>query len=36
MGAYQAFLAGQLEDVEFSEADMEAALARLPNTPAIA
>jgi tryptophan synthase beta chain len=36
MGAYQAFLAGQLEDVEFSEADMEAALARLPDAPAIA
>jgi tryptophan synthase beta chain len=36
MGAYQAFLGGQLEDVEFSEADMEAALARLPDAPAIA
>jgi tryptophan synthase beta chain len=36
MSAYQAYLAGQLEDVEFSEADMEAALARLPDAPAIA
>jgi tryptophan synthase beta chain len=36
MGAYQSFLAGELEDVEFSEADMEAALARLPETPSIA
>jgi tryptophan synthase beta chain len=36
MSAYQAYLSGQLEDVEFSEADMEAALARLPDTPAIA
>jgi tryptophan synthase beta chain len=36
MSAYQAYLSGQLEDVEFSEADMEAALARLPETPAIA
>ena len=36
MSAYQAYLSGTLEDVEFSEADMEAALARLPDTPAIA
>jgi tryptophan synthase beta chain len=36
MGAYEAFLAGKLEDLEFSEADMEAALARLPEAPAIA
>jgi tryptophan synthase beta chain len=36
MSAYEAYLAGTLEDVEFSEADMEAALARLPDTPAIA
>src|SRR4051794_35820660 len=36
MSAYEAYLSGQLEDVEFSEADMEAALARLPETPAIA
>jgi tryptophan synthase beta chain len=36
MSAYDAYLAGQLEDTEFSEADMEAALARLPETPAIA
>jgi tryptophan synthase beta chain len=36
MSAYEAYLAGQLEDPEFSEADMEAALARLPDAPAIA
>ncbi len=36
MAAYDAYLAGTLEDPEFSEADMEAALARLPETPAIA
>ena len=36
MAAYDAYLAGNLEDPEFSEADMEAALARLPQTPAIA
>ena len=34
--AYDAFLAGRLEDPEFSEADMEAALSRLPEAPAIA
>jgi tryptophan synthase beta chain len=36
LAAYDAYLAGKLEDPEFSEADMEAALARLPDTPAIA
>jgi tryptophan synthase beta chain len=36
MSAYDAYLAGRLEDPEFSEADMEAALGRLPETPAIA
>ncbi|MEA2291050.1 MAG: tryptophan synthase beta chain, partial [Solirubrobacteraceae bacterium] len=36
MAAYDAYLAGTLEDPEFSEADMEAALARLPEAPAIA
>jgi tryptophan synthase beta chain len=36
MGAYDAFLAGELEDLEFSEADMKAALERLPEAPAIA
>jgi tryptophan synthase beta chain len=35
MSAYQAFLSGELEDVEFSEADMEAALERLPEAPAL-
>jgi tryptophan synthase beta chain len=36
MSAYEAYLAGDLEDPEFSEADMEAALERLPEAPAIA
>jgi tryptophan synthase beta chain len=36
MSAYQAYLSGQLEDVEFSEADMDAALARLPEAPVLA
>jgi tryptophan synthase beta chain len=36
LGAYDAYLAGKLEDPEFSEADMEAALANLPEAPAIA
>jgi len=37
MSAYEAYLAGDLEDLEFSVADMEAALARLPqDVPAIA
>jgi len=36
LAAYDAFLAGELEDPEFSEADMQAALARLPEAPAIA
>ncbi|MFN8133458.1 MAG: TrpB-like pyridoxal phosphate-dependent enzyme [Solirubrobacteraceae bacterium] len=33
LSAYDAYLAGKLEDPEFSEADMEAALARLPDVP---
>jgi tryptophan synthase beta chain len=36
LAAYDAFLAGKLEDPEFSESDMEDALARLPEAPAIA
>jgi tryptophan synthase beta chain len=36
LAAYDAFLAGRLEDPEFSEQDMEAALERLPEAPAIA
>jgi tryptophan synthase beta chain len=36
MSAYEAYLAGDLEDPEFSEADMDAALERLPDAPAIA
>jgi tryptophan synthase beta chain len=36
MSAYEAYLGGTLDDPEFSEADMEAALAGLPDAPAIA
>jgi tryptophan synthase beta chain len=36
LSAYEAFLAGRLEDLEFSEEDMAAALERLPDAPAIA
>jgi tryptophan synthase beta chain len=36
MSAYESYLAGELEDPEFSEADMDAALERLPAAPAIA
>jgi tryptophan synthase beta chain len=36
LAAYDAYLAGSLEDPEFSEEEMEAALARLPETPALA
>lgn len=36
MSAYDAYLRGELEDPEFSEDDMEAALGRLPDAPAIA
>jgi tryptophan synthase beta chain len=36
LSAYDAYLAGELEDPEFSEADMQAALARLPEAPALA
>jgi len=36
MAAYDAYLSGEMEDPEFSESDMEAALARLPEAPAIA
>src|SRR5918992_997697 len=36
MSAYEAYLAGELEDIEFSEDEMEDALERLPETPAIA
>jgi tryptophan synthase beta chain len=35
LSAYDAYLAGELEDPEFSEADMEEALARLPEAPAL-
>jgi tryptophan synthase beta chain len=33
LSAYDAYLAGELEDPEFSESDMEEALARLPDAP---
>jgi tryptophan synthase beta chain len=36
LAAYDAYLAGSLEDPEFSEAEMQEALARLPETPALA
>ncbi len=36
MAAYSAYLAGELEDLEFSEGEMQAALERLPEAPAIA
>ena len=36
MSAYDAYFAGNLEDPEFSEADMDAALERLPDAPALA
>jgi tryptophan synthase beta chain len=37
LAAYDAYLAGTLEDPEFDEADAAAAIARLPTgTPAIA
>jgi tryptophan synthase beta chain len=36
LSAYDAYLSGSLEDVEFSEADMDAALERLPEAPALA
>jgi tryptophan synthase beta chain len=36
LAAYDAYLAGTMQDPEFSSADMDAALARLPEAPAIA
>jgi tryptophan synthase beta chain len=35
MSAYDAYHAGKLEDLEFSEADMQAALENLPEAPAL-
>jgi tryptophan synthase beta chain len=35
LSAYDAFLAGRLEDPEFSESDMQASLAGLPDAPAL-
>src|SRR5436309_13733399 len=34
LAAYEAYLAGELEDPEFSEAEMDEAIARLPEVPA--
>jgi tryptophan synthase beta chain len=36
LAAYDAYLAGELEDPEFSDEDLSQALARLPAAPAIA
>jgi tryptophan synthase beta chain len=36
MSAYDAYLSGSLEDIEFSAQEMEDALARLPDAPALA
>jgi len=36
MAAYSAYLAGELEDLDFSEDEMNAALERLPEAPALA
>src|SRR6201997_4186389 len=36
LSAYDAYLAGELEDPEFSESDRDAALAALPEAPALA
>src|SRR3954463_6416681 len=36
LAAYDAYLAGELQDPEFSEAELEAALAGLPEAPALA
>jgi tryptophan synthase beta chain len=36
MAAYDAYLAGELEDLEFSEAEMQSALDALPDAPALA
>jgi tryptophan synthase beta chain len=36
LAAYQAFLSGELEDLEFSEEDMKKALESLPDAPAVA
>ncbi len=35
LSAYDAYLAGELEDPEFSQADLDAALASLPEAPAL-
>ena len=36
MAAYEAYLAGELEDLEMPEPELEAALERLPEAPALA
>ena len=35
LSAYDAYLAGKLEDPEFSQDDLDAALAALPEAPAL-
>ena len=35
LSAHDAYLAGELEDPEFSQADLDAALASLPEAPAL-
>jgi tryptophan synthase beta chain len=35
LSAYDAYLSGKLEDPEFSQADVDAALAALPQAPAL-
>jgi tryptophan synthase beta chain len=35
LSAYDAYLAGKLEDPEFSQSDLDAALAALPEAPAL-
>ena len=36
MSAYQAYLAGELTDLELSQEELDEAIARLPEAPAIA
>ena len=36
LAAYQAFMSGELEDLEFSEAEMDRALESLPEAPSVA
>ncbi|MFM9053371.1 MAG: hypothetical protein ACKOQ5_00640 [Solirubrobacterales bacterium] len=36
LAAYQAFMSGELEDLEFSEEEMQRALESLPEAPSVA